>query len=263
MYRSHFGSRRKFLESIWVNRIHRGIMPQIISRRAMFRPYPPGSPDQWNKVAGTVYAIAPNGQVQFVFLRKVPPNGRKDMRGRHAGAAGTPVKYHGLWCGPGGTPERCKHPLAAFMAEFRDETGYAFDYRHVDIEGKPRGAVFTVVHYDILPGVDYFIIEMRWDEFSSSFPPNFVHNPRLIRSSHGEIDSVRRLSTQDIFDFQTYEVDTKGNNYFASYVLKTFFEIVMPFLCDFYPAYGRRWANVQPPPILRDTHPRFASSTKA
>ena len=233
-------------------------MPQIISRRAMFRPYPPGFPDQWNKVAGTFYAKAPNGEVHFGCLRKVPPNGRKDKRGQPAGAAGTRSQYHGKWCGPGGKPgSQCKHPLAALMNEFGDETGYRFDYRHVDISGRPQGAVFTVVHYDVLSGVDYFIVEMRWDVFSSIFPSHFVHRPDLIRSSHGEIDSARRLSTQDIFDFQSYEVDTKGNNYFASYVLNTFFEIVMPFLCDTYPAYGRRWTNVQQPSSVRDTHPRF------
>jgi len=210
------------------------------------------------KVAGKIYARDDKGVVWYGCVRKVPPDCRKDRRGQPAGAAGTLEQFHGKWCDAGGTSaDKCKHPLEAFMNEVRDETGFVFDYRKVDISGIPQGAVLTIVNYDSRPGLDYFIMEMRWDVFSSIFPPYFEHRPDLIRSSHGEIDSVRRLSTQDIFDLQSYEVDHEWNNYFTSYVLKTFFEIVMPVLCDIYPAYGRKWANVRPPPILRDTHPRL------
>jgi hypothetical protein len=237
-------------------------MPQNFSRIAMFRPYPPGPTKLRRKVAGAFYGKDPRtGKVYFGFVRKVPPKGRTDKHGNHKGAAGTSEEYWGKWCGPGGTPgERCKHPLCALFEEFGDETGYRADYRnvrHVDISGRNQGAEFTVVFYDTLPGVDFFIVEMRWDVFTHVFPSHFEHNSGLIRSSHGEIDSACRLSTQDVFDLQSYEVDQEWNNYFTSYVLKTFFEVTMPFLCKFYPAYGRRWTNVQPPTIMRDTKPRF------
>jgi hypothetical protein len=228
----------------------------------MFHPYT-GPTKKRPKVAISLFSVEPRtGRTYFAFARKVPPEGRVNWQGFLAGAAGTDSKYHGKWVSFGGTPsQKANYPLKAAIMELNDEAGMNINSRTVNVHGRSNQfSPIGVLSFQSLPGLDYFIMEMNWNLFSQTFPDHFVHNSHLIHSSHGEIDSIRRFHTEEIFARQYAEMNMYGNNFFTGYVLDSFVKITMPFICRINRAYDNKWGQFSPTRNLPDTIPRYLTN---
>jgi len=204
-----------------------------------------------NKVAGYFYHIDKSDgyKTYFGMVRKCPPNGRIHYKYGHlAGAAGTNPEYHGKWTSIGGSRDPLKTHLQAIIDELNHEVnaGRRFDSKNVDMSNIPRAPGKTpflapphpdrntiVCHMvrlqDRLTSPIIFLFEIPSPRtFFDIFPKAGFASRDILRSSGGEIDAIKSFTFDEIISFQDTEMAIYRNNYFISYSMHNFRNIILP-----------------------------------
>ena len=204
-----------------------------------------------NKVAGYFYHIDKSDgyKTYFGIVRKCPPNGRIHYKYGHlTGAAGTKPEYHGKWTSIGGSRDPLKTHLQAIIDELNHEgnAGRRFDSRNVDMSNISRAPGKTPFSAPSHPDRNTIVCHMVRLQDSQTSPVIFlfeIPNPRtffdifpkagftsrdILRSSGGEIDAVKSFTFDEIISFQDTEMAMYRNNYFISYSMHNFRNIILP-----------------------------------
>jgi len=227
------------------------------------QPHPYFDPN--NKLSTTasyIYSRDPNsGMFYFAFCRKVLPGRRIMINGPPRGAAGTKEQYHGKWGSFGGSSSRSsRHTLAAAIDEINDEAGLNLnsDKSHVNIDETKKESNKLNLEVYIDNGVGIFIFFIPdFDIFTTLFPkyPSARKGPALVTSSHGEIDTVSSFNIDQMREQQDREYNLNINNYFLSYNLNTFNNIVIPHISSVSNTFGTNNLS-NPIRYIKDTKPR-------
>tara|TARA_E500000178_G_C17027633_1_gene758853 strand:+ start:251 stop:1066 length:816 start_codon:yes stop_codon:yes gene_type:complete len=221
--------------------------------------------DPNNKLSTTasyIYSRDPSDhKFYFVFCRKVLPNRRIMKDGSIKGAAGTNEQYHGKWGSFGGSSSRSsRHTLAAAIDEINDEADLNFKHNlDVNIDrSKNLTQYLNLKVYRNKNGVGIFIFFLPdFNLFTRLFPkyPSARKGPDLVTSSHGEIDTVSSFNMDDIRQKQAMEYSLNANNYFLSYNLNTFNDIVIPYISSVSDAFKKNNLS-KPIRAIKDIKPR-------
>jgi len=244
-----------------------------------------------NKVAGYFYHIDKSDgyKTYFGMVRKCPPNGRIHYKYGHlAGAAGTKPEYHGKWTSIGGSRDSSKTHLHAIIDELNHEanTGRRFSSNNVDMTNIPRAP--GKAPYELPPHPDrntiichmvrlqdtptstvIFLFEIPDPRtFFDIFPKSGSTSAVLLRSSGGEIDANKSFTFDEIINYQNTEITQKHNNYFISYSIHNFINIILPQIeftesqrlrPDWISAFQRKRGIIAGIGVSRDTNAREPS----
>ena len=208
------------------------------------------------KTACIIYTIdQSNGKTYFVVSRKVPIGARLRRSGPNTGAAGTDDKYHGKWTSFGGGKDRKSTELQGAIYEINEESGLSvyneIGFRNgikpklLSLGKKSKNEKLELKKAFDLGGTTLFIFnfdENNNDMFFTLFP-KFSDGGRqtavIVSSSSGECDVVASMTMGDITREQDKMV-SKNNNFFTSYFLKSFQNIVIPEIGKIYKAFGKK-----------------------
>lgn len=208
------------------------------------------------KTACIIYTVdQSNGKTYFVVSRKVPIGARLRRSGPNTGAAGTDDKYHGKWTSFGGGKDRKSTELQGAIYEINEESGLSV-YNKVGFRNGIKPKLLSLgkkskneklelkTAFD-LKGTTLFIFnfdENNNDMFFTLFP-KFSAGGRqtavIVSSSSGECDVVASMTMDDIKREQDKMV-SKKNNFFTSYFLNSFQNIVIPEIGKLYEAFGKK-----------------------
>ena len=202
-----------------------------------------------NKVAGYVYTRDQSGVFYFGFVRKLYNGGRTRLKpGNNTGAAGTEEKYMGKWTSVGGNRNPNITHLQAIIDELNDETDSKFNSRNdVDASNikptyvKPINSKLTLDLVGETNGTIIFIFNMPNSvEFFNIFPKLGNTSPKLLNTSHGEIDAIQSYSMEDIIALQL----ANNNNYFIYYCINNFNKYLKLFISSKSQTFLRKWGAI-------------------
>jgi hypothetical protein len=208
-----------------------------------------------NPVVAYIYHIdkLDGYKTYFGMVRKCPPNGRIHYKyGTIVGSAGTKIQYHGKWTSIGGSRDTSISNLRAVITELNHETqsGHRFSSKNVDMSKIDRGV--GKMPYNALGKTDsntlichmvrlqdsqqspiIFLFEIpNRSTFFDVFPKDGYTSAELLRSSQGEIDAIKSFTLDEIITNQSNEIASYNNNYFISYFMKNFNNIILPTILD-------------------------------
>jgi len=219
--------------------------------------------------AGYIFTRDIDGTFYFGFVRKLARGGRIRLnKTGNNGAAGTKEIYWGKWTSIGGGKKKYRdgtYPshLRAVISELNDETGKKnlFKSELVDLSKissyrKPKNFNIIAHRMEIKNNTAIFIFEiLNSSLFFSIYPKRGITHPNLLTTSMGEIDAIQSYTTQQIIDLQNSP--NNKNNYFISYCIQNFIDIVMNCMCDYSKSFKNRWTNKPILKIHQDTTDRI------
>jgi len=204
-----------------------------------------------NPVAAYIYTRDDKGTFYFGFVRKLYNGGRTRLDNRkdtNYGAAGTKPKFMGKWTSIGGNRNAEQSHLVAVIAELNDETNSNFYSKNVDLTNikptykKPAtiDLILKTIIYDTKTNSIVFIFEMPKATFFNVFPKGGKTEPKLLTSSHGEIDATQSYSMEDIMS-----ISHRESNYFIYYCANNFNNYVIPYISTISKGFRDNWFGQQ------------------
>ena len=213
--------------------------------------------------ASYIYTIDSSGVFYFAFARKVPFNTRRRYIDPHTktaspktGAAATDKKYCGKWTSFGGSANKDISALKAAIQEINEEGNLnnTFIANNVNIKWLTKtidAQQLNLMSANSYNNVGIFLFYLQdYKTFFNMFPKledGGRRGPKIVQSSHGEIDAVCSLNYEEILHHQKLD-----KTMFIHYACESFNNVIKPNLPE---VFKHRWNSINLS-IYEDNKPR-------